>query len=410
MFRDKYRAALTGMALGEALGLVSDAESTTTQKPRLGTPFKPVEVWQYNQKVDILCHGSYGENTQLVLAVMRSMLCGGYRNTFTFSELPYWLNYGVCRDAANISAAIQYSKYKKPWDYVDTKNLYLHSDSSGAIARVLPYVFLYDNRERAVLNLIRDIIGDATVTHGNPKSILGATCFAFAMYLAINGSTNRTLMEEVYNNYSHWSDIENVGFEFLDKDLGDVFNNNNYIRNWNDTVKSMLNTIKELVLHSRTTRNIDVARLLDYMGFCKGGDISGDKMAIAAIFLVSSGIKNLGVLFSIERLQKTTIMALTSSLIGAFWGGMDVPNWSEELLDLPYLITMADIMSSGNSSSDYDRLRNAIQFDKSGLWLLCPIGHIRATGSFSEYRRRHMLDSGQTLDLKDKPVRIRTNG
>lgn len=150
-------------------------ENTVPWKRRIGGRFGPM--------VDLPA-GTYSDDTQLRLAVSRSIRANGRFDVEAFSkiELPVFLSYEMRAGKGTKAAAYELMKRHVRWSsnfFENERASYLNTGGNGAAMRIQPHVWSAPGHRP------RDFIGavaaDAIITHGHPRGVVGAVIHANAL-------------------------------------------------------------------------------------------------------------------------------------------------------------------------------------------------------------------------------------
>jgi ADP-ribosylglycohydrolase len=182
-------------AWGDALGFITElttslgevsrrsggakVENTVPWRRRIGGRFGPM--------VDLPA-GTYSDDTQLRLAVSRSIRANGRFDVETFSkiELPIFLSYEMRTGRSTKAAAYELMKRHVRWSsnfFENDRANYFNSGGNGAAMRIQPHVWSapgHDPRQ-----FTGWVAGDAIVTHGHPRGVVGAVIHANALSSAL---------------------------------------------------------------------------------------------------------------------------------------------------------------------------------------------------------------------------------
>ena len=191
----KYKGAIKLSAIGDALGWITEFEK---DKYSLLRKFNIDYIqsflnWEKNVGgrfygyIDNIKAGSYSDDTQLLLAVARSIKANGNvdNNYFGKIELLNWLNYarGGGRTVKVASEKIQRKSIKWYNNFYSFKVKdaiydYKNSGANGAAMRILPIALAnLGNIEK----IKEEIFCNSIVTHGHPRAILGAMLYGYVI-------------------------------------------------------------------------------------------------------------------------------------------------------------------------------------------------------------------------------------
>nr|WP_282189005.1 ADP-ribosylglycohydrolase family protein [Azospirillum sp. SYSU D00513] len=182
-------------AAGDALGWIAELtdEAGLIRRIGKGRLCRPVswrrKIGGMNGATVQLPEGTYSDDTQLRIAVCRSIRGDGSFDTEAFAkiELPVWLNYSLGAGRGTKAAATNLSKRDVSWysNFFTGGNGrgYVDAGGNGAAMRIQPHV--WQTGGSAKRSYLGNVIRDAVVTHGHMRGILGAVfhadCVAYAL-------------------------------------------------------------------------------------------------------------------------------------------------------------------------------------------------------------------------------------
>jgi ADP-ribosylglycohydrolase len=353
--------SLIGSAAADALGWITEFVRGVDHLRRLYRTDRVTEYrsWQkqtggrFNSHIDFINKGDYSDDTQLTLAVARSLNADGSVDITHFSkvELPLWLDYA--RGAGSSITAGAKSIRRKSARWNDNFYRYKHRGSdrdyreaggNGSAMRVGPI---------ALANYARpDLISDGVwrtsiVTHGHPTAIVGALLYAHALGLCVEGSTNLSrsaLLEELTNRISSeapplgsefesWMSRWNTGFEFP------------FVQVLDDVKADVIGRLRQL---AKLPEGADpVSTFMTELGCFspeRKGSGTATVLAAIAIFLQGGRDPRKAVLRAINYLgaDTDTIGSFVGGLCGALHGYESIPHeWASELQDYDYFMRVA---------------------------------------------------------------------
>ena len=132
--------------------------------------------------------GTYSDDTQLRLAVCRSIRGDGAFDAEAFArvELTAWQGYALGAGNGSKAAAANLTKRGVNWfsNFFEAKEQkYTNAGGNGAAMRVQPHAWLKSDYEDLLLSVLRD----ALITHGHPHGFGGAILHALSVSKAMNG-------------------------------------------------------------------------------------------------------------------------------------------------------------------------------------------------------------------------------
>ncbi len=177
-------------AAGDALGWMTElARGEAGVKNRVGTSKVTAPVkWQRmiggrNGPKVSLSAGTYSDDTQLRLAVSRSIRGNGSFDVEAFAkiEVTVWPTYALGGGLGTKAAAVNLSRRGVNWFsnfYERGTQRYVTGGGNGAAMRIQPHVWASKgNADDMLLNVLRD----ALVTHGHPHGFCGAVFHALSL-------------------------------------------------------------------------------------------------------------------------------------------------------------------------------------------------------------------------------------
>ena len=361
----KYKGSIKLSAIGDALGWITEFEkSQQSLKEKFGTEridsfhtWKKTVGGRFYGFIDTIKAGSYSDDTQLLLAVARSIKKDGNldHNYFAKIELANWLDYARGGGRTVKTAANKISRKSVQWfnNFYNFKvngenSDYRQSGANGAAMRVLPIALAnLGNTEK----IKEEVFCNSIITHGHPRAILGAMLYGYAVNQII------VFRPEDFN----WENfITQIGLDFPKKfELS--FINKMEIREWleewnkssNKTFESVYaETITETqnqlrIIYQSIKQNISVQETLKKIGcFDSATKGSGIATVVAGIYFATKfHDKPLeAIIQSVNALGSDTdsIAAFTGGLVGALHGHSIIPDKWKSVQDIEYLDKVAE--------------------------------------------------------------------
>ncbi|MBI3949355.1 MAG: ADP-ribosylglycohydrolase family protein [Acidobacteria bacterium] len=204
---EKYEGALLLSAIGDALGWPTEFLTPDVKRnPPFQLPVRSFVSWKKRVGgkwwgyIELIEPGQYSDDTQLTLAVARSVSekCRFEPERFAYEGLPLWLHYERGGGRSIKAAARSLIRRKGDWlhnFYKQNDIDYRNAGANGAAMRNLPIALVHVNDEAA---LVRDSFFNAVITHGHPRGILGAILFGLAARHVLadrDGQARSTLKE-----------------------------------------------------------------------------------------------------------------------------------------------------------------------------------------------------------------------
>lgn len=177
-------------AAGDALGWITELShgpAGVVRRTGVPTVTKPVE-WQRviggrtGPKVDLPA-GTYSDDTQMRLAVSRSIRGDGSFDVETFAkiEVTVWPTYALGGGLGTKAAAVNLSRRSVNWFsnfFESGRQKYVNGGGNGAAMRIQPHVW---STPKGGDSLILNVLRDALVTHGHPHGFCGAVFHALCL-------------------------------------------------------------------------------------------------------------------------------------------------------------------------------------------------------------------------------------
>ncbi len=379
--RDRYRSAMVFSAIGDALGWPTEfLRDKGRRKPTFDLPVHDFVQWQklvggkWWGYPDEIAPGEYSDDTQLTLAVARSISSSGdfEPETFAYSELPLWLHYERGGGKSIKAAARALIQKKSDWlhNYYKLGPLdYLQAGANGAAMRNLPIALVSPKDSK---RLARDSFLNAVITHGHPRAILGAMLYGFAI---------QYVLTERHARPKHMIDSLRSSIDSAGKLVVDEQRIKTWIAGWETRAKASKGTFKSLFEECRQ----EVHSYLDAIPRYIGGKSEDYYRLIGALDpqTKGSGVGTVcAALFQYHQLEDApheciyssanllgsdtdTISAFVGALLGARHGMEAVPkHLLERIQDRDYLLSVADYLyaiatesalGDGSEERDSDR-------------------------------------------------------
>jgi ADP-ribosylglycohydrolase/DNA-binding CsgD family transcriptional regulator len=360
-FFPQVAGALIGAAAADALGWITEFVRGPDHLRKLyGTDrVDQYRAWQkrsggrFNTYLDRINSGEYSDDTQLTLAVARSILPDGSIDMEHFSkmEMPLWLDYARGAGATITAGAKAIARKSARWNsnffmyrQKGRELSYRHSGANGAAMRVGP-IALANIRDPEMTAV--GVWQTSIVTHGHPRAILGALIHAEALRLcaAERMALRREELLGAVRAYVENVSVPRVGGigKWLDHwDEGGQ--HPPFAALWEETKEEVIAALGWL---TEAQSREDIPRVLDALGcFTPETKGSGTGTALAGllIFSILGHEFSEAVVTAINQLgaDTDTIGGFVGGLCGAWHGYENVPpEWASELQDYDYLVRVA---------------------------------------------------------------------
>lgn len=220
-------------AAGDAIGWISELTDESGLKRRINDTYllKPVswnrKIGGYSGVTVNLPAGTYSDDTQLRLAVSRSIKSNGEFDTESFAkiELPVWLSYALGAGRATKLAATNLMRKDTNWfsNFYKVNGIdYTNSGGNGTAMRIQPHVWSCKNISER--KYVASVIKDSLVTHGHLLAVCGALLHADTLqYALIHGKpAGPTEINSFIDNFTSIPDVVHEIYEL----------NNFWLPNW----------------------------------------------------------------------------------------------------------------------------------------------------------------------------------
>ena len=177
-------------AAGDALGWITElthGAKGVKRRTGVGRVTEPISwkrgIGGRSGPTVLLPEGTYSDDTQLRLAVARSIRGDGSFDVEAFAkvEMTVWPSYALGAGIGSTAAAANLSKRRTNWFsnfYVSEKTRYIDSGGNGAAMRIQPHVWSTLSGGDA---LLLSVLRDAVVTHGHVRAVYGAVFHALCL-------------------------------------------------------------------------------------------------------------------------------------------------------------------------------------------------------------------------------------
>lgn len=381
--QNKCQGAIVASAIGDALGWPNENRSgNMNHKSNDGDNFISWERrtgGRYWNHFETIHAGEYSDDTQMILAVARSIIAGDWNNCFAKNELPYWLKYERGGGSALKRAASALKNNKKPWE--SDPNQYFKAGGNGVVMRILPHVISNYNTG-SVETLMNDIFKNSIITHGHPRAILGATCYAYALYSILSHNSileYGELIDLVLEGSNIWCSLrEDILLKNWQNSINIIPYNFNSI--WNIHAMDMVEKlyfIKSSLQKGLLVNDSEVLRRLECFDKTNG---AGDVAILTALYLASKYANSpaLGVKIAAftEGIDTDTIASITGGILGMLCGTEWIPESWKCVQDYNCLIDIANILFSINRKESSLQVTTKIK-NQCEHWQSSPIGKLR---------------------------------
>jgi ADP-ribosylglycohydrolase len=362
--KEKTNSAFLAAALGDAMGWPNevprkgDTQSAGTWGRMLGSRFVPI--------LEEVRRGEYSDDTQLILAVARSLLFAGpdWSNHFCHTELPAWRLYERGGGRATKAAADAFAKGKLPWEGERDPEVkkYFVAGGNGAAMRILPHVVFRISKDEHDNGLWRDVLVNSIATHGHPRAIIGALAHAMSIACAFRKTATLEYGELIHDllrsvgrfRLSTCAPLLDEAWLLCAERHFD--GKQRFERAWDETVREvemMLEDAEQEMQRGALSSEVDFLQKIGALTRASNG--AGTVSAVAAVFLASryatDPMAGLQTASRIRGLDSDTVASMCGSILaginGASWMGSELLG----LQDADYIRRMASDLSAKAETS-----------------------------------------------------------
>lgn len=387
---EKCKGAMLATAIGDALGWPNEPRSKNREKkPKVMDNFVGWIRSSNNPRWhdEKILPGEYSDDTQLTLAVARSIIAGDWETFFAEKELPFWLNYERGGGGALLKAAKSCEKGILLWQSQYTRDYY-NAGGNGAVMRILPHV-IASAKTPNTAKLIVDVMKDTLITHGHPRAFLGATCYAYALEYLLkkeNILEYGELVAAVTDGQNVWGAIPDSD---IFKEWLNIAQQNleyDFLIEWKNVRTRMVKQLKFIETSLKKGLILDDTKILTELECFDKSNGAGDVTILAAIYLTSRYANNPSLGIKIPAFSfgadTDTIASITGGLLGMLSGTDWIPTEWREVQDYNCLVQMTELLMADNKK-EATKKEVAEAKAQNSQWNATPIGKMRFIESSS---------------------------
>ncbi|KEZ89276.1 hypothetical protein IO98_14905 [Lacrimispora celerecrescens] len=414
--KEKCTGALVASAIGDALGWPYEFRARNKSNNIKNSDFfiewtRSTGGKYWNHYENIL-PGEYSDDTQMILSVARSIIGGDWENIFAKNELPFWLEYERGGGFALKRAAKILKGGTNPWESNESQK-YFNAGGNGAVMRILPHVIARACKID-IKELMIDVIKDSIFTHGHPRAILGATCYAYALSVLLRKESvlgYGELINSVIEGRGEWAAFPDSTI-FSDWIEATKRNSDyDYFETWSLCAQSMVQKLNFISNSLKKGLLVNDKEVLEQVECFAKSNGAGDVAILSALYLTSRYANNpiLGIksgAFSVGA-DTDTIASITGGLLGMLCGITWIPAEWKMVQDYNCLINIAESLLAEDMKEATKKITTQYK-EQYNNWESSPIGKIRAVSDLVVpsgktgivYIKKVESLSGQTFYLK----------
>ena len=364
---DNIQGAFIGGAIGDALGFPH--EMLNKYKGMKGFfPWKMVRSNKYITKHIDIKPGTYSDDTQLMLAVARSINEDGFDKKHFVFELKEWLSYELGGGKATKKAArnINYNND----EFLNFYEGYTKAGGNGTVMRILPHIVSSDNYSQILKNSLEDTL----ITHGSPVAVLGEVYFSSFLYQLFNGEEPIKAHKQAENKAMDFNLVPHVSNNWLKKCKS---TNGEPYEKEEERIKKQLQQ-KSLLLNSfleLSKTDKDYYTAIGATGMYKGSAINSTLAAVYTLIkhFNESFLETISIPCYMGNADTDTVGLLTGIIKGYCEGIKNIPDeLLENIQDKKYILKVAKKLNNKefNNIKTVDKNGKKLNTIKSRLYQL----------------------------------------
>lgn len=359
---ERAQAAFIGAAVGDALGWPFEGRASQTphesQRQLLYFAWDKKSGGRFNPHVEHIAAGEYSDDTQLILAVSRSLITTSeWWQRFATVELPVWTIYERGGGGATKRAAVLWTTGTAPWNSRKAEDAirYINAGGNGVAMRVLPHCVRHASND-SFSPLATDILSDGVVTHGHPRALIGALAYGYACWSALRLSRTLEygeLIQKTLEGFKQWSSLPELTARWSDWYPAATKLLPDYVNLWesvSDEMYKLLNIARRGVENGSVVSTTEILSSLGTYDQKQKG--AGTVSAAAAIYLASryaaSPTEGLARSAFAIGTDTDTIASMTGALLGAIGGLEWLSKFKKETQDADYIQRAATLVANGH--------------------------------------------------------------
>lgn len=412
---EKCQGAMLATAIGDALGWPNELRSSNTKK---NTTINDMFIsWTRTNRrpywhQELILPGEYSDDTQMTLAVARSILTENWENSLTRYELPFWLSYQRGGGKALLKAATACKEKTVLWKCKNPQE-YFSAGGNGVAMRILPHV-VGRMHSGSITELMTEIVSDGIITHGHPRALLGATCFAYALnYLLRKTEVLKygEIISAVLNGHTIWGAFPDCNKLDEWKSIAVEKSGFEYVRTWNETVAYMVKQLQYIQDSLNKGLMTDDKKVLTDLECFSKSNGAGDVAALASIYLTSKYANNpvLGIKVPAfaSGMDTDTIASMTGAMLGMLCGTSWIPHEWRMVQDYNCILQMTELLMSDKKLETSKSYISQVTSETEN-WSKTPMGMLHQIASYTIPSKRAVINVkkfqtafGQTLYVKN---------
>lgn len=267
--------------------------------------------------------GSFSDDTQLLLATLRSLSYEKWYEFFKRFELPAFLSYEQGAGRATRASCQALEKRKLPWKYVSD---YFNFGGNGVAIRSLPHIFA----DKPIEEIMFDIQLNGIFTHGSPVGLLGAKLYGYIAWCIYHNKNLKGMSYKkniwgrldgaVACNRNSANSLSLSSANEYDLDWSASLSDK-YLEEWVNTQKSICAKLDYIESGLYNKSVADILKELNAIGTYKGSGINCT-LASYALFLKYKGntLKGITEVGSFIGADTDSLASLLGGLLGLVQG------------------------------------------------------------------------------------------
>jgi len=359
--KSKFKGCLLLGAIGDALGLLTervkseDALYKSCGHRNIDQFYdKTPNRGRFGDQLDTIPAGTYSDDTQLTLAVARSIQHNGTmdHHYFATQELPLFPYYKAGAGTSTLLAAKNIQKRSSAWNnnfYHTKKKQFINTGSNGVAMRIAPIALVFHDD----LDLMKEnIFGSGIVTHGHPRALIGAMLYGLIIGQLLNiepgDFTPEDFLKDLIDNIS--SDmkptfLKKVDFVTWEKTWNETAKPNTFKKEYNKVLNELVKDLKDLQALFKQKTSL-IAYCDKYNMYNKPNKTNGTNTVLTALYNLcinhNSPKDAIVQAVNIIGTDTDTIAGILGGMLGALHGVDAIPKKWLGVQDKEYILHMAD--------------------------------------------------------------------
>jgi len=334
---------------------------------------------RFGDNLDKMPSGSYSDETQLTLAVARSVLQNGIvdQDYFAKKEHATWRHYQIGGGSTVKASAKTIMQKSKNWKsnfftfkHRDgTRKDYRDRGTNGVAMRIAPIALANHNNFDEIKEYI---FGNSIITHGHPRAIIGGILYGYALHLILSKDPKtfnpKDFLDEIITDFQHKFDLPFLS----NNDFSDWVTKWDKDRGKNDFISAYGSILDEtagylMIISSNLQRIKSLTNVYNLLGSrVKPTKGYGTFTVLAAIYVFCKYYNKPedGIVRMVNMLgsDTDTIASIAGGMFGALHGEDIIPDKWKSVQDYEYLETVGESLAETSLGKNVSATLPSITF------------------------------------------------